>query len=97
MREIRQLEGFSEWLRSLAEGRARAKIVARIDRLRLGNAGDVAPIGEGMSEMRVNYGPGYRVYFIQRGDTATLLCGGDKSSQSADISLAKRLANDLEE
>ena len=97
MREIRQTEVFSEWLRSLADGRARARVAARIDRLRQGNAGDVAPAGEGVSEMRIHYGPGYRVYFIQRGDVAVLLCGGDKSSQSADISLAKTLANELEE
>ena len=97
MREIRQTEAFSEWLRSLVDVRARARITARVDRLRAGNAGDVAPVGEGVSEMRVHYGPGYRVYLVQRGDVATLLCGGDKSSQSADISLAKRLANELEE
>jgi putative addiction module killer protein len=90
--DIRDLPEFSEWLRSLADARAKGRIVARIDRMRLGNPGDVAPVGDGVSEMRIHHGPGHRVYFVQRGSTATLLCGGDKSSQDADIKTAKQLA-----
>jgi putative addiction module killer protein len=96
--EIRQTETFSRWLRSLADSRARAKIAARIDRLAHGNPGDVAPVGEGVSELRIHFGPGYRVYFAPRGRTvAILLCGGDKSSQARDIKTAKQLARDLED
>ena len=69
----------------------------RVERLGMGNPGDVAPVGEGVSEMRIHSGPGHRVYFIQRGDTATLLCGGDKSSQDTNIRLAKAIADELEE
>jgi len=83
---------FSLWLRLLADTRARGRIVARIDRMSLGNPGDVAPVGEGVSEMRIHHGPGYRVYFVQRGSTVVLLCGGDKSGQAADIRAAKQLA-----
>jgi putative addiction module killer protein len=98
MPTIRRTEEFSRWLADLRDLRARAKIVARIDRLALGNPGDVAPVGSGISEMRIHYGPGYRVYFAQRGDAIViLLCGGDKSSQSADIATAKRLTNELED
>jgi putative addiction module killer protein len=98
MTEVRQTETFSEWLRDLADRRAKAKIAARIDRLAQGNPGDVAPVGEGVSELRIHYGPGYRVYFVQRGKTLViLLCGGDKSSQAGDIRAAKRLASELED
>jgi putative addiction module killer protein len=97
MNEIRQTEAFSEWLRNLSDGRARAKIAARIDRLARGNPGDVAPVGEGVSEMRIHYGPGYRVYFVQRGAALVLLCGGDKSSQARDIRTAKQLVGELED
>ena len=90
--DVRETPEFSEWLRSLADARAKGRIVARIDRMSLGNPGDVAAVGEGVSEMRIHYGPGYRVYFVQRGSTVTLLCGGDKSSQAADIRTAKQLA-----
>lgn len=84
---------FDAWISALRDRGAVARILARIDRLELGNAGDVAPIGEGLSEMRINHGPGYRVYFMQRGSVLiVLLCGGDKSSQSRDIKLAKDLA-----
>jgi len=92
MPEVRQTEEFSEWLQSLADARAKGRVVARIDRLKLGNPGDVAPVGDGVSEMRIHYGPGYRVYFVQHGDTYTVLAGGDKSTQAADIKTAKRLA-----
>jgi putative addiction module killer protein len=98
MNEIRQTEAFSEWLRNLSDSRARARIAARIDRLALGNPGDVAPVGEGISEMRIHYGPGYRVYFVQRGAVSVLLlCGGDKSTQVGDIRMAKQLASELED
>jgi putative addiction module killer protein len=98
MKAIRQTEAFSEWLRNLSDVRARARIGARIDRLALGNPGDVAPVGEGVSEMRIHYGPGYRVYFVQRGDAlVVLLCGGDKSTQSGDVRMAKQLASELED
>jgi putative addiction module killer protein len=98
MKVIRQTEAFSEWLRNLSDSRARARIAARIDRLALGNPGDVAPVGEGVSEMRIHYGPGYRVYFVQRGAAlVVLLCGGDKSTQAGDIRTAKQLASELED
>jgi putative addiction module killer protein len=96
--EVRQTETFSQWLRGLADSRTRAKIAARIDRLAHGNLGDVAPVGEGVSELRVHFGPGYRVYFVARGRALViLLCGGDKSTQASDIKTAKKLARDLEE
>jgi putative addiction module killer protein len=97
MPEIRQTEVFSQWLRKLRDGRARARIAVRIDRLADGNPGDVRPVGESVSEMRIDYGPGYRVYYVQRGAVlCILLCGGDKSSQEGDIKRAKHLAGDLE-
>jgi putative addiction module killer protein len=95
---IRQTEVFSEWLRRLRDRQARSIIQARIERLASGNPGDVKPVGEGVSELRISHGPGYRVYFVQRGKTfILLLCGGDKNSQSADIQRAKALAAELEE
>ena len=98
MLHVRRLDEFSDWLKALRDLRARAKIVQRIDRLELGNPGDVAPVGEGVSELRIHYGPGYRVYIKQRGeDFVVLLCGGDKSTQAADIDLAKKLARELED
>lgn len=96
MIEVRQTEIFSKWLMGLRDIRARARIQARIDRLELGNTGDAKPVGEGVSEMRIDYGPGYRVYFIQRGaELVILLAGGDKSSQSKDIRRALSLAAGL--
>ncbi|MBK9216196.1 MAG: type II toxin-antitoxin system RelE/ParE family toxin [Chloracidobacterium sp.] len=96
MIEVRQTETFSKWLMKLRDLRARARIQARIDRLELGNAGDVKPVGEGVSEMRIDYGPGYRVYFIQKGsESIILLAGGDKRSQSRDIQNAIEIANEL--
>jgi putative addiction module killer protein len=96
--EVRQTAVFSNWMARLRDHRARAKIAARIDRLALGNPGDVKPVGEGLSELRIDYGPGYRVYFVNRGQTLiVLLCGGDKSTQTKDIRAAKRLAADLED
>lgn len=93
MPTITRTDEFSSWLRGLRDIRARAKILARLDRLELGNPGDVAPVGEGVSELRIHYGPGYRVYVLQQGnEIVILLCGGDKSSQSTDIVLAKEIA-----
>jgi len=84
---------FSEWLDGLRDRTAVIKIAARIDRLAHGNPGDVQPVGAGISELRINYGPGYRVYFKRRGQMlVVLLCGGDKSTQARDIVLAKALA-----
>ena len=89
---------FTDWLIALADRRAAARIQARLDRLALGNPGDVKPVGEGVSEMRIDYGPGYRVYFTRRGVLLVLLlCGGDKSTQAKDIAQAKRLAKELKE
>jgi putative addiction module killer protein len=94
MGTVRQTETFSAWLRNLRDIRARAKIVARIQRLEDGNPGDVAPVGEGVSELRIHHGPGYRVYYVNRGgELVILLCGGDKASQTRDIEEAKRLSH----
>lgn len=99
MVEIRRMPEFQDWMRRLRDRAARARIVARIDRLAIGNPGDVRPVGEGVSEIRLTYGPGYRIYFLSRGDTfVMLLCGGDKSTQIRDIeralTLARRFKND---
>ena len=94
--EVRKTSTFLSWLKALRDARAVARIAVRIDRLSLGNPGDVRPVGEGVSEMRIDYGPGYRVYFVSRGrEIVVLLCGGDKSSQSADIVRAKLLAKEV--
>jgi putative addiction module killer protein len=93
MVELRQTHRFSKWLAGLRDHRARARILKRLDRVRKENLGDVAPVGEGVSEMRIFYGPGYRIYFAQAGkQLIVLLCGGDKSTQGADIDEAKALA-----
>ncbi len=97
MIEIHKTGDFDKWLTGLRDPRAKAKIEVRIRRLSLGNAGDVKPVGEGVSEMRISEGKGYRVYFVLKGEILViLLCGGDKSSQQADIRKAKSMANDLE-
>lgn len=97
MIEVRQTTLFATWLAGLRDERAKARILKRLDRAGKGNLGDVAPVGGGVSEMRIFYGPGYRVYFVQRGsEVIVLLCGGDKSSQSADIEEAKALAKEIE-
>jgi putative addiction module killer protein len=97
MFEVRQTKCFSNWLMSLRDRQARARILKRLDRARRGNLGDVAPVGSGISEMRIFHGPGYRIYFVQRGESLILLlCGGDKSMQAADIARAKALAEGLE-
>ena len=96
MREIRQTEAYAKWFAKLRDRRARAKILARIRRLSLGNPGDVAPVGEGVSEIRIHYGPGYRVYFVERGQTVVvLLAGGDKRTQKRDVRTAMELAREL--
>jgi putative addiction module killer protein len=95
MPAVRQTETFSAWLKDLRDGRGRVKNLARVQRLEDGNAGDVAPVGGGVSEMRIHFGPGYRVYFVDRGgELILLLCGGDKSSQARDIEAAKKLARE---
>lgn len=87
---------FANWIDGLRDVNAVARITKRIDRLALGNPGDVKPVGEGVSEMRIDYGPGYRVYFVQQGvEVVVLLCGGDKGSQDRDIREAKALAKEL--
>jgi len=96
--EVRKTEVFVLWLDSLRDIQARARIQARIERLATGNPGDVEPVGEGVSELRINYGPGYRVYFKKRGrELIILLAGGDKSTQAKDIKAALRFARDLSE
>lgn len=98
MIEIRKTEIFTKWLEDLKDLRAKARILARIDRMEFGNFGDVSSVGEGISEMRIFYGPGYRVYFVQRGSKVViLLSGGDKSTQSKDITKAKEIARQLED
>jgi putative addiction module killer protein len=96
MIEVRQTEAYSQWFNALRDRQARARIDVRIRRLSMGNPGDVKPVGRGISELRIDYGPGYRVYFIQRRDTLIiLLAGGDKSTQAQDIKTALDLAKDL--
>jgi len=96
MIEIRKTDEFAEWLDDLRDIRARAHILIRIERLAAGNPGDVKPVAEGVSDMRIDYGPGYRVYFIKRGrELVILLAGGDKSTQAGDIKIALRLARNL--
>lgn len=96
MTEIRKTEVFINWLDSLADIRARARILVRIERLVSGNPGDVEPVGEGVSELRIDYGPGYRVYYKQHGQSLIiLLAGGDKHTQAKDIKTALRLARNL--
>lgn len=96
MVEIRETPQFSDWLESLRDNIARARIQARILRLGAGNPGDVKPVGEGVSEMRIDHGPGYRVYFVQQGSKLiVLLAGGDKKTQTKDIRTALKFAKEL--
>ena len=96
MIEVRQTAVFASWLEELRDANARTRILVRIRRLELGNPGDVKAVGEGIIELRIAYGPGYRVYFTRQGqEIVLLLCGGDKSSQSRDIATAKRIAKEL--
>lgn len=97
MIEVRKTAAFTKWFTSLKDRRAKARIQVRIDRLEMGHLGNVEPVGEGVSELRIFYGPGYRVYFVQKGAVVViLLSGGDKSSQQADIAKAKEIARQLE-
>lgn len=97
MIEIRETEIYANWFAGLRDRQARARIDVRIRRLSLGNPGDVRPVGEGVSELRIDYGPGYRVYFVQRGSTVViLLAGGDKHTQEQDIRTALNLARGLQ-
>jgi putative addiction module killer protein len=94
--EIRETDEYARWFAKLRDRRARARVLVRIRRLSLGNMGDVKPVGEGVSEIRIDYGPGYRVYFTSRGDSLViLLVGGDKRTQKQDIEKAKELAREL--
>lgn len=94
--EIRKSAKFAAWLDDLRDVRGRARVQARIERLAAGNPGDVKPVGQGVSELRIDYGPGYRVYFVRKGRTLiVLLAGGDKTTQAADIKTALRLARNL--
>lgn len=94
--EVRQTLVYADWYSHLRDRIARARIDARIRRLSLGNVGDAKPVGEGVSELRIDHGPGYRVYFVRRGGALiVLLAGGDKTSQARDIPLAKSLAKNL--
>lgn len=97
MMDIRKTDIFVKWLDSLKDRQARARVLARIDRLEMGYFGDVRPVGGGVSELRIFYGPGYRVYFIQRNSVLiVILLGGDKQSQRIDIAKAKKIAKQLE-
>jgi len=94
--EVRKTDFFANWIDGLRDIRARARILARIERLIAGNPGDVKPVGEGVSELRINVGPGYRVYYKQHAQVLIiLLAGGDKRTQSKDINIALKLARDL--
>ena len=96
MIEVRRTDVFESWLAGLRDLEARARITIRIRRLSLGNFGDSKPLGEGVSELRIHHGPGYRIYFVRRGkELVILLCGGDKSDQSRDIARAKKLAKEV--
>jgi putative addiction module killer protein len=94
--EVRKTNEFALWLDGLRDIHARARVQSRIERLAAGNPGDVKPVGEGVSELRIDYGPGYRVYFVQKGSVSIiLLAGGDKSTQARDIKTALRLSRNL--
>ena len=98
MIEIRKTDIFAQWLDALCDLQARARVQTKIERLAAGNPGDVEPVGEGVSELRINYGPGYRVYFKKQGrELIILLAGGDKGTQAKDIKAALRLARNLSE
>ena len=97
MMEVRKTDFFTKWFDNLKDRRARARIQVRIDRMELGHFGDVSSVGNGVSEMRIFYGPGYRVYFLQTEKTVVvLLSGGDKSTQDDDILKAKKMAKQVE-
>ena len=96
MLEIRKTDVYANWIDGLRDLQGRARILVRIERLAAGNPGDVKPVGEGVSELRIDYGPGYRVYFTKKGcEVVILLAGGDKATQASDIKIALRLARNL--
>ncbi|MHB0991392.1 MAG: type II toxin-antitoxin system RelE/ParE family toxin [Burkholderiales bacterium] len=95
MLEIRKTEAYAQWIDNLRDLQARARVQVRIERLAAGNSGDVKAIGEGVSELRIDYGPGYRVYFTKRGSEVVILLTGGKSTQAADINISLRLARNL--
>ena len=97
MAEIKKTAEFDKWLDGLRDTRAKAKVLVRIQRLAAGNPGDVAAVGDGISELRIDYGSGYRAYYQQKDDTAIFLFGGVKDSQKADIPRAKTIAENLED
>jgi putative addiction module killer protein len=98
MIEVRQTELFASWFEDLRDRRAKVRIQMRIDRMEIGNFGDCASVGDGVLELRIHYGPGYRVYFAQRDEMlVVLLAGGDKSTQDSDIQTAKKVAKQLED
>lgn len=98
MIQIRETDAYARWFRELHDLKARARINIRIRRMSLGNFGDVRPVGHGVSELRIDYGPGYRIYFVRRGETLViLLAGGTKRTQQRDISLALEMASKLQE
>lgn len=97
MLELRQTETFHRWRLRLKDGRARALIASRLDRLAFGHTGDAKAVGAGVFELRIHFGPGYRIYYARRGEVVILLlCGGDKRSQTRDVAMAKRLLADME-
>lgn len=97
MIEVRTTDEFNEWLRDLRDIKGRARILVRIGRIESGNFGDAKPVGGGVSELRLQFGPVYRVYYTMQGETVTiLLCGGDKSTQDRDIERAKKIAKEIE-
>lgn len=96
MIEVRLTGLFHEWMIGLADGEGRSRIVARLRRFEIGNLGDVKPVGDGVSEARIHHGPGYRLYFVQRGKVLiVMLCGGDKSTQKSDIQAARSMARTI--
>lgn len=98
MLQIRKTDRFAVWIDNLRDLKGRARVLARIERLAAGHAGDAKPVGEGVSEMRIDTGPGYRVYYVKHGmEWIILLAGGDKSTQAADIKIALQLAQDLKD
>ncbi|MEI6152818.1 MAG: type II toxin-antitoxin system RelE/ParE family toxin [Deltaproteobacteria bacterium] len=98
MVKIKQTEAYEEWFNSLSDGRAKARIDVRIRRMSLGNPGETRPVGEGVMELKIDYGPGYRVYYLSKGKTVViLLAGGDKKTQNKDIARAKMLAKEIQE
>lgn len=95
---VRRLDEFADWLKGLKDGLVRLRLIKRLRKVQLGNLGDVAPVGEGVYEMREHFGPGWRMYYVQRGDALiVMLGGGDKSTQQADIARAIALARSLED